>query len=229
MGGKKAVIISTSQATYPNSSEKTGVWAEELVAPYYVFKSAGFDVTVASIKGGQIPIDDNSLQGDFKTADVTKFWGDDSKMQLLKESVALESISGKEYDIVFVPGGHGIVFDGPGNKKLASVLTEAYAAGKVVGSVCHGPAGILEATGPDGKSIVSGKKVTGFCNTEEEAVGKTNKVPFLLEDRMKALGGKYEKKGDWADFSLQDGRLITGQNPQSSASAAKLCVEASKA
>ncbi|KAL0019118.1 hypothetical protein WJX79_001262 [Trebouxia sp. C0005] len=204
MPSKKAVIISTSQATYPNSNDKTGVWAEELVAPYYVFTNAGFDVTVASIKGGQIPVDEASLQGDFKTADVSRFWGDDSKMQLLKESVALASISGKEYDIVFVPGGHGIVFDGPGNKKLASVLTEAYSSGKVVGAVCHGPA-------------------------EEEAVGKTDKVPFLLEDRMKALGGKYEKKGDWSDFCLRDGQLVTGQNPQSSASTAKLCVEASKA
>lgn len=229
MPGKKALIISTSQERYPNSDETTGVWAEELVAPYYVFENAGFDVTVSSIKGGQIPIDDNSMQGDFKTADVKKFWADESKMQLLKESVALASISGKEYDIIFVPGGHGIAFDGPGNKKLASVLTEGYGAGKVIGSVCHGPCGIIEAVGPDGKSIINGKKVTGFCNTEEEEVGKTGKVPFLLEDRMKALGGKYEKKGNWADFSLRDGNLITGQNPQSSASAAQLCVEAAQA
>ncbi|KAL3142602.1 hypothetical protein ABBQ38_002919 [Trebouxia sp. C0009 RCD-2024] len=228
MTAKKAVIISTSQATYPNSGDKIGVWAEELMAPYYVFAEAGYDVTIASIKGGEIPVDEASLQGDFKTADVTKFWADDIKMKLLKESVALDSISGKEYDIVFVPGGHGIMFDGPGNKKLAAVLTEAYASGKVIAAVCHGPAGMVDATGSDGKSVFNGKRVTGFCNTEEEAVGKTDKVPFLLEDRMKALGGKYEKKGDWNDFSITDGRLVTGQNPQSSASTARKAVEAAK-
>jgi len=227
MVAKKAIIISTSHDRYPSGSDdQIGVWAEELVAPYYVFTQAGYDVTVASIKGGKIPVDPNSLQGDFKTEDVKKFWADDSKMKLLEESVALESISGKEYDIVFVPGGHGIVFDGPGNKKLASVLSDAYAAGKVVGSVCHGPAGLVDAVAPDGKPLVSGKRVAGFSNTEEEAVGKTKLVPFLLEDRLQELGGNYEKKGDWAEFAIKDGRLVTGQNPQSSAKAAKYCLEA---
>lgn len=226
MVAKKALIISTSQDQYPDDkSMSIGTWAEELVSPYYVFSQAGYDVTIASVKGGKIPVDSASLQGDFKTADVKKFWADDSKMKLLEESVALESVSGKEYDIVFLPGGHGIVFDGPGNKKLANVLSEAYAAGKVVGAVCHGPAGLVDAVGPDGKPLVSNKRVAGFSNTEEEAVGKTKLVPFLLEDRLKELGGKYEKTGDWAEFAIKDGRLVTGQNPTSSTKTAKYCVE----
>mmetsp|Transcript_69534 Transcript_69534/g.220133 ORF Transcript_69534/g.220133 Transcript_69534/m.220133 type:complete len:227 (+) Transcript_69534:461-1141(+) len=223
--GKSVLIVSTSHEPLGDvADKKTGLWAEELMGPYYVLTEAGFDVTVASVKGGKIPIDAGSLGDNFKTDAVKKFMGDAAKMKLIEESVALSAATA-DYDAIFLPGGHGTCWDFVGNAPLAGLVSKMFGAGKVVGAVCHGPMGLVDVK-VDGKSIVSGKKVTGFTNTEEEAVGLTKVVPFLLEDKLKELGGLYEKSGDWSDFAVRDGNLITGQNPQSSVAAAKLMVEA---
>lgn len=217
---KKVLIISTSHSDKGNTGEKTGLWLEELAAPYLIFKEQGYDVTIASIKGGNISLDPNSLQGDFYTEAAKQFAENEETAKLIKESVALESVE-DEYDAIYLPGGHGAVWDFPGNKKLASLLTSAYASGKIVSSVCHGPAGLLDPKDGD-KPLVSGKKVAGFSDSEEEAVGGTNIVPFLLEQKLKELGALYTKNSnDWGEYAVVDGRLVTGQNPGSSALVAK--------
>jgi putative intracellular protease/amidase len=219
----KVLIISTSHKQLGSTGEDTGLWLGELSGPYYIFANAGFDVTVASPKGGNIPIDAASLADNYKTPSDDKFLADSSAKAAIEQSVALDSIS-EEYDAYFLPGGHGVMWDFPGNQKLAGLISSAFANGKVVSAVCHGPAGLLDATAPNGKPLVSGRKVTGFTNTEEEAVGKTQAVPFLLEDKLKEAGGLYERGDDWAPYAVVDGRLVTGQNPFSSEKVAELVV-----
>jgi putative intracellular protease/amidase len=228
MAGQKVLIVCSNHNKLGDTDQVTGVWAEEVASPYYFFKDAGYDVTIASIKGGEVPIDPDSLHGDFKTPAAEEFVTSNDTQQQLRESVALASVKGTEYAAIFLPGGHGIAFDGPNNPKLAEVLTEAYKAGKVVSAVCHGPCGLVDAKNESGKSIVDGKKVTGFSNSEEEAVGKTKVVPFLLEDKLKELGGKYSKGEDWSSHVEVDGHLVTGQNPQSSEETAKAVVNVLK-
>jgi len=204
----------------------TGAWLAELAEPYYIFKDAGYDVTLSSPKGGPIPIDAASLEGDFLTAEAKRFQQDDEAEQELHHTVALSSITDPaSYDIVFLPGGHGPMIDLAQDQQLGDLLTKAYAAGKVVCAVCHGPAGLVLAKDGD-KPLVAGKKVTGFTNTEEEAVGKTKMVPFLLEDRLKELGGNFERAdADWGVHVVSDGRLVTGQNPGSSTEVAKAALQ----
>lgn len=221
------LAIATLHDQLGDSGQKTGLWISELAEPYYIFKEAGYDVTIASPQGGAIPIDPASLEGDYYTGEAKRFLeaDDEAKLQL-QNSVKLESVTEPEaYDAIFLPGGHGPVFDLALNEKLGELLTKAYAAGKVVSAVCHGPAGLVP--GKDGdKPLVSGKKVTGFSNSEERAVGKDKYVPFLLEDKLKELGGKYEAGADWQPHVVTDGRLITGQNPGSSKGVGEAVVKA---
>lgn len=199
---------------------------EELAAPYFIFEEAGFEITVASVKGGKIPVDPNSLEGDFKTADCEKFLNGEKTAKSLEESVALPSLLGKTYDAVFLPGGHGAVFDLNSDPSVIALLEKQWAAGGVVAAVCHGPAGLIKPQAHNGDPIVKGKKVTGFSNSEEAAVGLTDDVPFLLEDALKEQGGIYSAGPDWGPYAVADGKLITGQNPGSSAEVAKLIVKA---
>jgi len=227
MSQKKVVIISTSANALP-SGTATGLWLEELASPYYLFKDAGFDVTVASVKGGEIPVDEASLQGDFLTPTAKKFQSDEAAIKQLKESVALASLE-EQYDAYYLPGGHGAAVDFPDNETLQKLLGAAWDNGKIVSSVCHGPIGLVNVKSPKtGKHIVEGKRVTGFSNTEEEAVGKTKEVPELLEDGLKRAGGDYSKKGDWEPYAIADGKLILGQNPSSSEQVGELVVKALK-
>lgn len=207
--------MATQHTELPNGL-KTGAWAEEVAAPYYVFKDAGFDVFIASPSGGKVPLDPKSLQPDNKTQTVEKFLSDEEATKALNDSLPISSI--REYDVsaIFLAGGHGAVFDFPENKTLADLLTESNKHGKVISAVCHGPAGLINAKGEDNKPLVYGKEVTGFSNSEEKSVGMADKVPFLLEDKLIEEGGKYRKGPDWTGFVVTDGKLVTGQNPQSS-------------
>lgn len=227
---KGQVLIVCSNATQM-ADISTGVWLAELAEPYYAFREAGYDVTIASPTGSTITIDAASKEGDFYTAEAKRFDQDDEATQELRKNVALSSIQDPAfYDIYFVPGGHGPMVDLATDKAFGELLSKAYAAGKVVAAVCHGPAGLVLAKDGD-KPLVSGKRVTGFSNHEEEAVGKMEKVPFALETHLKELGGHYEAGPDWQPHVVTDGRLVTGQNPASSegvATAALAALQATK-
>jgi putative intracellular protease/amidase len=223
--GKRILIVATSHDKLGDSGQPTGCWAEELAAPYYIFKDAGAQVDVASIKGGKIPIDAGSLADNFVTPHVKRYLADESLKETVEHSLSVKE-SFSNYDAIYIPGGHGIMFDGPNDKDFIAVVEKFWAEGKIVASVCHGPAGLVAIRAPDGIPIVKGKKVCGFSNAEEAAVGKTDKVPFLLEDKLKELGGLYEAGPDWQPKAVADGQLITGQNPASSAPVAELVLEA---
>ncbi|CAK9857923.1 unnamed protein product [Sphagnum jensenii] len=225
MAGKRILIVSTSFDKLGTSDEPTGLWIEELAAPYFIFKEAGAHVDVASIKGGRVPIDPNSLGDGAVTEHVKRYHEDLELKNALEKSKSIKEFTGK-YDAVFVPGGHGIVYDGPNDKNLIAFVEKIWSEGGVVGSVCHGPAALVNVHAPNGEPIVKGRKVAGFSNSEEEAVGKTKYVPFLLEDKLKELGGLYERGPDWQPFAVADGKLVLGQNPASSAEVAKLVLAA---
>ena len=214
-------MVLTSHAELGNTGEKTGFWIEEFAAPYYVFKDAGFEVTLASPKGGQPPIDPKSELADFQT-DATHRYDADTQVQLLMAATKpLSSINETEYDGVFYPGGHGPLWDLVENKTSVKLIEAFFASNKPVATVCHAAAALLKVKGISGDSIVNKKVVTGFSNTEEEAVELSAVVPFLLEDELTKLGGDYQKVADWNAFAVQDGLLITGQNPASSELAAQ--------
>lgn len=216
----KILMVLTSHDQLGNTGKKTGFWLEEFAAPYYVFKDAGADITLASPKGGQPPIDPKSDEPGNQTASMERFKKDPAAQKVLANTVKLAGINADDYDTVFYPGGHGPMWDLVNDTDSIRVIERIYGAGKPVAAVCHAPA-VLQKTTFQGQPIVKGKHVTGFTNSEEEAVQLTKVVPFLVEDELKRLGGLFEKKEDWADFVLTDGRLITGQNPASSGSAAK--------
>ncbi|GMH43395.1 hypothetical protein BSKO_11317 [Bryopsis sp. KO-2023] len=220
----RVVIICTSNDKLGTTGEKTGLWLEELAAAYNVFVAAGFEVTIASMKGGKIPLDETSLQPPFKTPDCDTFLANDAGVKAMNESVPLSALSQSDFDVLYLPGGHGVCYDMPQDPSLAKLLGEACDSGKIVSSVCHGPAAFASAKLASGDSIVNGKKVTGFSNSEEEAVGKTAAVPFLLEDRLKELGGSYSSVEDWNPHTVVDGKLVTGQNPGSSTGVAQAVV-----
>ncbi|XP_024388839.1 glutathione-independent glyoxalase HSP31 [Physcomitrium patens] len=223
--GKRILILATSHDKLGNTNQATGCWAEELTAPYYIFKDAGAHVDVASIKGGKIPMDEASFSEGFVTDHVKRYLEDEELKQRVEHSLSVKDVSGN-YDALFVPGGHGIIYDGPVDQDFIALGNRFWAEGKIISSVCHGPAGLVGMTAPDGTSIFKGKKVCGFSNAEEEAVGKTNVVPFLLEDKLKELGGLYEAGPNWHPKAAADGQLVTGQNPGSSAKVAELVLEA---
>jgi putative intracellular protease/amidase len=228
MGSGKILIIATS-ATDLNGL-KTGSWLEEFAAPYYIWKEAGYDVVLGSTNGGKIPLDEASLSGDFLTEAAKKFQGDDEAVKLMENSVAAKDVTDtSEYAAIFIPGGHGISADGPDNPTLQKLLVDFYESGKVVSSVCHGPIALTHVKLSDGKWLLHGKKATGFTNSEEEAVEKVKYMPFSIEDRIKEEGALYTKGGDWSSHVVTDGKLITGQNPQSSEGVAKAVLEALKA
>lgn len=217
----KILMVLTSHDTLGDTGKKTGFWLEEFAAPYYVFKDAGADIILASPKGGQPPIDPSSDSADAQTDDTRRFKDDPETQKHLATTLKLSDVTEDGFDAIFYPGGHGPLWDLAENAD-SKRLIEAFAAADLpVGAVCHAPAVFRHTQGADGKPLVSGRRVTGFTNTEEEAVGLTDVVPFLVEDMLKANGGQYEKGADWASFVLCDGKLVTGQNPASSATAAQ--------
>jgi putative intracellular protease/amidase len=216
----KILMVLTSHDRLGNTGKPTGFWLEEFAAPYYEFKDAGAEVTLASPKGGQPPIDPKSDEPGNQTEAMERFKKDPAAQQELANTLRLADVKQGDYDAVFYPGGHGPMWDLANDRNSIALIEGFYNAGKPVAAVCHGPAVLREVT-YQGQPIVKGKRVTGFTNSEEEAVQLTEVVPFLVEDELKRLGGRYEKAGDWADFTVVDGRLITGQNPSSSTSAAR--------
>lgn len=217
----KILMVLTSHDTLGNTGKKTGFWLEEFAAPYYVFKDAGADITIASPKGGQPPLDPKSDEADSQTEATRRFKQDSAAQAALASTINLSDVVADEFDAVFYPGGHGPLWDLAENRNSIKLIETMYAAGKPVSAVCHAPGVLRHAKAADGSPLVKGKKVTGFTNTEEAAVQLTDIVPFLVEDEMVKNGGKYSKGGDWQSYIVTDGNLITGQNPASSEAAAR--------
>ena len=217
----KVLMVLTSHDQLGDTGKQTGFWLEEFAAPYYVFKDAGVGVALASPKGGQPPLDPKSDEPDAQTEATKRFRNDPEAQQALAHTRRLADVQASEYDAVFYPGGHGPLWDLAEDRDSIALIESTYAAVKPLAAVCHAPAVLRHAKGPDGAPLVHGRSVTGFTNTEEAAVGLTDVVPFLVEDMLKANGGRYTKKDDWASHVIIDGNLITGQNPASSEAAAK--------
>jgi putative cofactor-binding repeat protein len=222
----KVLIVLTSHDRLGNTGKPTGFWLEEFAAPYYVLRDAGVDVTLASPKGGQPPVDPKSDEPGAQTPAMKRFRGDPEAQRALENTVRLSSVSADDYDAVFFPGGHGPLWDLAEDRDALALVERLHAAGRPVAAVCHGPAVLRRAKGADGAPLVKGKTVTGFSNTEEAAVGLTDVVPFLVEDALKANGGRYSRAEDWASHAVVDGNLITGQNPASSEATARALLEA---
>ena len=222
----KVLIVLTSHDELGNTGRKTGFWLEELAAPYFVFKEAGVDITLASPKGGQPPLDPKSSEPDFQTDDTRRFNGDSEALAALASTVQLSRAAYAEYDAVFYPGGHGPLWDLAEDRESICLIERTYQAGKPVALVCHAPGVLRHAKASDGTPLVEGKVVTGFTNSEEAAVQLTDVVPFLVEDVLKEMGGRFSAAKDWEPHVVQDGLLITGQNPASSSKAARLLIEA---
>ena len=221
----KILMVITSHDKLGDTGRKTGFWLEELAAPFYVFKDAGAEIVLASPKGGQPPLDPKSNEPNFRTDLTRRFEADGDAKAQLASTLRLDTVKADDYDTVFYPGGHGPMWDLAEDQNSIDLIEAFLAAGKTVALVCHAPGALRHVKTPDGKPLVQGKKVTGFTNTEEEAVGLTKVVPFLVEDELKAKGGIFSKADDWQPYVLTDGQLITGQNPASSGPAAKVLIE----
>lgn len=221
----KILMVLTSHGQLGDTGQTTGLWLEELAAPYYVFKDAGASVTLASPSGGAPPIDPNSEQPGSQTDATRRFRADGVAMQALSHTHKLADIDTENFDAVFYPGGHGPLWDLASNDDSLRVIETLYAEGKPVAAVCHGPAALRDARGPFGLPLLRGKAVTGFSDSEERATGLIDVVPFLVEDMLKETGGMYSSAADWQSHVVVSGNLITGQNPASSTGAAKAVLE----
>lgn len=217
----KILLVLTSHADLGNTGKKTGFWLEELAAPYFVFKDAGAEITLASPKGGQPPLDPKSDEPDAQTDATRRFRADKQAMEALSATKPLSGVKAGEFDAVFFPGGHGPLWDLAESAESRALIEAMFAAGKPVAAVCHAPGVLRHVKTSGGEPLVKGKRVTGFTNTEEQAVGLTQVVPFLVEDMLKSVGGAYSKGADWQSYVVTDGLLVTGQNPASSAEGAR--------
>jgi putative intracellular protease/amidase len=224
----KVLMVITSHDQLGNTGRKTGFWLEELAAPYYVFKDAGVEITLASPKGGRPPLDPKSNEPEFRTDLTLRFEKDPAAEAQLDKTVRLDSIKQEDFDTVFYPGGHGPMWDLAEDRHSIKLIESFLSAGKSIGIVCHSTGALHHVKGPDGKLLVQGKEVTGFTNGEEQEVGLTKIVPFLVEDEMLRLGAIFSKKANWDAHVVSDGQLITGQNPHSSGPAAKALMAAVK-
>ena len=219
---KKILFVLTSHDQLGNTGKKTGFWLEEFAAPYYFLKDKGVSITLASPKGGQPPIDPKSEWADFQTPDTVRFNEDKATQDILSKTIELQQINTEDFDAVFYPGGYGPLWDLAEDDISIGLIEAFYNNNKPVGSVCHGPAIFKHTKNAEGKPLVEGKKVTAYSNSEEEAVQFTDIVPFSVEDMLKEQGGTYSKGQDWNPYVLEDGLLVTGQNPASSALVAEL-------
>jgi putative intracellular protease/amidase len=220
----KILMVLTSHDTLGSTGRKTGFWLEEFAAPYFVFKDAGVDLVVASPKGGQPPIDPKSDDPANQTEAQARFKADKGALAVLASTVKLATVKADDFDTVFYPGGHGPMWDLAEDPLSIALLESFYDSGKPIALVCHSP-GVLRHVKYKGEPLVKGKRVTGFTNEEEEEVGLTKVVPFLVEDELKQLGAIFEKKPNWVPFTITDGHLVTGQNPSSSTVTAKALLD----
>lgn len=224
----KILIVLTSHSELGNTGEKTGFWIEEFASPYYILEDAGAEITISSPKGGQPPVDPKSEVTDAQTPSTERFYKDNVLIDKVAHSFKLSDVNQDDYEAVFYPGGHGPLWDLTTDKTSIKLIETFYNNQKPIAFVCHAPAALVNVKAINGEPLVKGKQLTGFSNTEEEAVGLTNVVPFLLEDELTKQGAQYSKGDDWSSYVKQDGLLITGQNPGSSEETAKLLLETLK-
>ena len=224
----KVLMVITSHDQLGNTGRKTGFWLEELAAPYYVFKDAGVEVTLASPKGGRPPLDPKSNEPAFRTDLTLRFEKDAAAQTQLNNTVRLDNVRQEDFDTLFYPGGHGPMWDLAEDKHSIKLIESFLAAGKTFAVVCHSTGALRHVKAPDGNLLVRDKEVTGFTDGEEAEVGLTNVVPFLVEDEMLKLGATFSKVANWGVHVVSDGLLITGQNPASSGPAAKTLIAAVK-
>lgn len=223
---KKILMVLTSHDQLGDTGAKTGFWLEEFAAPYYAFQNAGATITLASPLGGQPPLDPKSDDAGSQTEATVRFKADTAAQAALASTLKLKEVSAADFDAVFYPGGHGPLWDLAEDATSIALIEAMLKAGKPVAAVCHAPAVMRHPKSDDGESVVKGKNVTGFSNTEEEAAGLTQVVPFLVENMLTQNGGVYSKAADWQPHVVTDGLLITGQNPASSEPAAKALLKA---
>lgn len=219
------LMVLTSHDQLGNTGRKTGLWLEEFAAPYFVFRDAGVNLTLASPKGGQPPIDPKSDLPENQTPAMTRFKQDDKAKKDFSHTAKLSDMRAEDFDAVFYSGGHGPMWDLAESSDSIKLIESFYKSGKFIAFVCHAP-GVLHRVTFEGKPLVKGKRVTGFTNNEEEEVQLTKVVPFLVEDELKRLGAHFEKVPNWQSFVVVDGQLITGQNPTSSTAAAQALLRA---
>jgi putative intracellular protease/amidase len=222
----KVLMVLTSHNKLGDTGRKTGFWLEELAAPYYTFKEVGAQITLASPKGGRPPLDPKSNEPANQTDDTRRFESDEEGMAALSNTQRLADIKQADFDTVFYPGGHGPLWDLAEDATSIALIESFLASSKPVALVCHAPGVLRHVKTSDGRPLVEGKRVTGFANTEEEAVGLTAIVPFLVEDELKEKGGIYSRGPDWSSYVVEDGLLITGQNPGSSPATARALINA---
>ncbi|MFH6991603.1 type 1 glutamine amidotransferase domain-containing protein [Flavobacterium sp. FlaQc-48] len=216
----KILFVVTSHDQLGNTGHKTGFWVEEFAAPYYKFLDEGYQITVATPKGGQAPIDPNSEIESAQTGATQRYYKDEKAQEVIANTHKLSEMKATDFDAVFYPGGHGPLWDLANDSNSAKLILDFYNSGKLVGAVCHAPGAFLNVKFENGNPFIKGKNFTGFANTEEDAVKLTDVVPFLLETELQKLGGHYSKTADWGIHVVEDGLLITGQNPGSSESVA---------
>lgn len=220
------LFIVTSHAMLGTTGEATGLWLEELSTPYYMFQEQGYEIEIASIKGGEGPIDPRSASEEGMPESVKRFYADEAAMNALKNTVSINEIEPEKYDAIFLPGGHGTMFDFPNNERLAEIIAGAYEGDRVVAAVCHGPAALVGVMKSDGTPLVQGKTLAAFTNAEEDAVELTDAMPFLLQTSLEEAGASHVAAENFQPKAVADGNLITGQNPASSEEAARLVIEA---
>lgn len=223
----RILMVLTSNDRMGESGKPTGLWAEELAAPYYALQDAGAVITLASTRGGRAPIDPGSLKarGQNEPA-VERMLGDDALLHAVEHTRHVDELAIDDFDAVFFPGGHGTMWDLPASAGVTKVVEGAYRQQKVIAAVCHGVAGLVTARRDDGRPIVDGRRINSFTDAEEDEVGLVDVVPFRLESRLRELGGRFEGAPNWQSFAVRDGTLVTGQNPQSSRRVAELVLQA---
>ncbi|MCF3946725.1 type 1 glutamine amidotransferase domain-containing protein [Acidiphilium iwatense] len=225
----KILIVTTSHTSIPGTDDATGVWYEELAAPYCAFADAGYQVALASIRGGEVPIDARSLAETPLPEPVRRFHDDPAAIEAAHHSKPATSVDPGDFEAIFLPGGHGTMWDFPNNPVLATLIATMLDAGKIVASVCHGPAGFIGVTRLDGSPLIKGRSITCFSDSEERAVHLDDKVPFLLETTLRGLGAQVSVGPDFTPHIMEDGNLLTGQNPKSSEPLAQAVITALKA
>ncbi|RZK19467.1 MAG: type 1 glutamine amidotransferase domain-containing protein [Pedobacter sp.] len=221
----KVLIVLTSHDQLGDTGLKTGFWSEEFAGPYYTLAEQGAEITLASPLGGRPPLDPKSEQPEFQTEWTKRFDADEALQNKLSNTLKISEVNAKDFDAVFYPGGHGPLWDLTNDQVSIALIESFYRSGKPVAAVCHAPGVLRFVKNEDGSPLVKGKQVTGFANTEEEGVKLTDIVPYLVEDELKKLGGIYSKTDDWGSYVLQDGQLITGQNPGSSVAVAEKLIQ----